>query len=109
VQIFENAANYKLCLIDTAIEVLLLAFNNFVEIERAQPHRQLDCLILVIVHDGVIVAFYSGGKKLQKFSPPHDIPETHLDVLEPSQQEVDPQIEEIAEREESLVRCLVFV
>ena len=102
-QILENAPHHKLCLVNTAIQVLLLARYDLVEIKGAQPDRQLDGLILIVVHDCVIVALYSGGEQLQKFCSSHDVSETHLDVLEPAQEEVYPQVQEIAKGEEAFV------
>lgn len=97
VQVLKDASHNELCLVYAAIEVLLLGLHDLVEVQSSQPDGQLDGLVLVVVHDGVVVAFDACLQEREDFHPSQDVLESDLNVLEPAQEEVQAEIEQVAE------------
>lgn len=83
--------------------------DDLVEIERAQSDWQFEGLVLIVVHDGIIMTLDTRGQEGEYLDPSEDVLEPHLYIFEAAQQEVQTQIEQVAQRQEVLVPCRVLI
>lgn len=108
-QVLEYASHYKFCLVDAAVQVGLFSLLYLVEVQGTQPDGQFDGLVLVVIHDGIVMALDTCLKQVEDFYPSEDVLEPNTDVLESTKQKVEPKVEQIGESQEMFVRGLKFV
>lgn len=81
-QVLEYASHYEFCLVNAAIQVGLFSLLNFVEVQGAQPDGQFDGLVLVVIHDGIVMALDTCFKQVEDFYSSENVLESNTDVLE---------------------------
>lgn len=81
-KVLKNASHHKFCLVDAAVQVGLFSLLNLIEVQGAQPDGQFDGLILVVVHDGIVMALDTRLEQVEDFYSSEDVLEPNTDVLE---------------------------
>lgn len=108
-QILENASHHEFCLIDAAVQIGLFSLLDLVEVQSSQPDWQFDGLVLVVVHDGIVMALDTCFKQVKDFYSSENVLKSNTDALESTKQKIKSEVEQIRESQEMFVSGLILV